>query len=354
MKSYTQKLRTYYRFFYWILIFSISVLLLHLILPGEQLFKFEYQKGSSWKHDNLIAPFDFAIAKTAAEIEAEKQELTKNLAPFYKLDSQIFVTQSNIFKNDFYLISDSTDVATNQIFNRLNDALKFVYSSGILLSSPDSYETLNGKTEISRITGKIVSKVPIENIFSERTAYNYVVDVKNRLQQEYPQFNRNFFSFDIGRYIKSNMEFDAATTQKQIEETESGISTTRGIVEAGERIILKGELVDAQKYNILESLKKAYENKRGEGVNKYMITGGKLLLIVLIMTIFFIFLYHYRRDILDQLRRLTFLLLMVVSMVFISIFANSYDNLNIYLVPLAILRLSSVLFSIRERLFLHL
>jgi len=311
--------------------------LLHFILPGEPIFKFEYQKGAPWKHENLMAPFDFAIMKTDAEIEAEKEELTKNLAPFFRLDTQIFRTQADLFRQEFYSLFDSTGYTDRHIYNRFYTALKLIYANGILQSAPENYESLDGKKEIARLTGNVSTKINTGDVFSEKSAYNYLSEVKIRLNSQYPAYNGKLTAIDLSKYLKANLKYDAETTQKQVDEVEAGISKTRGVVQAGERIILNGELVDAEKFNILESLKTTYEKKRGEGVNKYMITAGKLMLIAIFLLVFFIFLFYYRRDILNQLRRLTFLLLLTVTMVFLSVFANSYNGIHIYIVPIAIL-----------------
>jgi cyclic-di-AMP phosphodiesterase PgpH len=63
MDNFLKKLKKYTRTFYWIFMFLITAVFLFFSLPGEPRFKFEYQKGFPWSHENLVAPFDFAILK---------------------------------------------------------------------------------------------------------------------------------------------------------------------------------------------------------------------------------------------------------------------------------------------------
>ena len=63
MKKLLTRLARYYHFFYITLVFSASVFILYLIIPGESRFKYEFQKNAPWRHETLIAPFDFAILK---------------------------------------------------------------------------------------------------------------------------------------------------------------------------------------------------------------------------------------------------------------------------------------------------
>jgi putative nucleotidyltransferase with HDIG domain len=130
--------------------------------------------------------------------------------------------------------------------------------------------------------------------------------------------------------------YDDVTTQKEIDEVIRNISTTRGMIQMGERIILEGEIVTGEKYQILESLKESFEKERGQGFDRYTISIGKMILILSLLGIIFTFLYIYRRDILNGFRRLLFLILFMVSMVFLASLFNSFPNLHIYLVPLAI------------------
>ncbi len=84
-----------------IVLFALSVFVLVLILPREGKFKFEFSKGKPWMHQNLIAPFDFAILKTKEELEAEKSQLIKNLSPYFIEDTLGIIKQRDILINNF-------------------------------------------------------------------------------------------------------------------------------------------------------------------------------------------------------------------------------------------------------------
>ncbi|HKJ78794.1 MAG TPA: HDIG domain-containing protein, partial [Prolixibacteraceae bacterium] len=100
--------------------------------------------------------------------------------------------------------------------------------------------------------------------------------------------------------------------------------------------ILEGEIVDSEKYQVLESLKDSFVKERGKGINQYMVSIGKAILILVFLVLIFTFLYIYRRDIINQFSKLSFLLLLMVSVIFITNLINTFPNLHIYLVPFAI------------------
>lgn len=337
MKTYIKKLSAYSRVIYRILIFVAAAFLLLLILPGEPVFQFEYQKGSPWKHENLIAPFDFAILKSDQETETERQGLLKNLPPYFRLDSAVFNNQMTLFHNDFNIVFGASASSNNQIFQKFYSGFSQIYSAGLLERSPDSYEVLRGKPEIAKILGNTSTRLAVSDLYSGKTAYNYIIEIKRQILILNPGLTRKMDQLDFSKYLKPNLVYDPATTQKQVQAVESGISATLGMVQAGERIILQGELVDSEKFKILESLKTSYEKKRGESFDRLTITAGKFILVLALLALVYIFMHFYRKDLLNQLRRLTFLLMLMVLMVFISIFANSSQGIHIYLVPMAIL-----------------
>ena len=62
----------------YILIF-LTISLIVIALPKETQFNYTFRKGKPWAFDNLLAPFDFAINKTEAELNEEKAGIMKGI-----------------------------------------------------------------------------------------------------------------------------------------------------------------------------------------------------------------------------------------------------------------------------------
>lgn len=334
--TFFTNLKKYTRTFYWIFTFLVAAVLLFLIMPGEQKFKFEYQKGFPWNHENLVAPFDFAILKTASEMEQEKEELRSSVIPYFTFDTTLAATKINQLKTDLQLLADSVHSVNLKIPAELENELRSIYAAGVLLRSADTYSELSGKTELKKRAGNLVTRIQTDKVFSEKSAYNVLNSKIREVAQKYPKHADLLLNLQPEKYIVSNLEYDDITTQKERDEITRNISSTRGMVQTGERIILQGEMVNDEKFQVLESLKASYETERGEGIDRYVVSIGKGTLIVVFMVLLFTFLFIYRLDILKQFRKLTFLLLFLVSMVFLTLFINTFPNLHIYMVPFAI------------------
>ena len=336
MDNFLKRLKGYSRILYWILVFLITAVLLFLILPGEPKFKYEYQKGFPWSHENLVAPFDFPILKTDVEIEQEIAEQNQNVIPYFSYDTVKVKSQAEKLRIDWQNLADSTGTANPGILLELTDVLNGIYKTGILPRSIETYEILEGKENLKKRTGNLVIRVPVKNIFSEKTAYNALRDTINKFISKYPESEKVMKALSPDNYISWNLQYDAETTRREIEEITKNISSTRGMLQAGERIILQGEIVDSEKYQTLESLKASYESERGKGINSYMVLIGKALLILIFMWLLFTFLYIYRYDIIIQFSKLSFLLLFLVAIVFLTNFINTFPSLHIYMVQFAI------------------
>jgi cyclic-di-AMP phosphodiesterase PgpH len=336
MDIFFKNLKSLTRTFYWILMFVVTGGLLFFILPGEPRFKYEYQKGAPWSHENLVAPFDFAILKPQEEIERDRQEQLKGIVPYFTFDTTMMEQKIKQLEADWKTLTESEEETNFKGLPEIQNMLSRIYLTGVLPRSPETYEELNANTELKKRIGTRVTRIQKERVFSEKSAYNELTSLLSALQEMYPESSATLQRLQPERYIASNLTYDNETTQKEREEVLRNISTTRGMVQTGERIILQGEIVNDERFQVLESLKVNYELERGEGINRYMVSFGKGGLIIVFMILLFAFLFIYRYDILNQFSKLSFLLSFLVSMILLTIFIQSFPRLHIYLVPFAI------------------
>ena len=73
-----------YKFF----LFVLTTFVIVYLFPKSGTFRYSFEKGKPWQSENLYAPFDFAIKKTAEEIDLEKQQITLQSPVFFDVDTQ--------------------------------------------------------------------------------------------------------------------------------------------------------------------------------------------------------------------------------------------------------------------------
>ncbi len=336
MNDLSKNLRNIPLIIYWSALISITAVLLFFVLPGEPKFKYEYRKGAPWQHENLVAPFDFAILKSDQEIEAEKAELAREVIPYFHFDTVVAVRNIAKMTTDLRMAAGNQDGETLRTINTLRKKLSEIYQTGILQRSFDSYPELKDKTEIKRRIGLVVTPLAIEKLYSEKTAYNQISEVIEETERQKPGQKAWLATFSPEKYIVANLEYDKVMTEKEIGEKTANISPVRGMVQVGERIILEGEVVDNEKFQVLESLRTSFRQQTNTTSNPLMLSAGKIIFILAILGLAVAFMFIYRPDIVLKHRKIAFLLLYMVLMVFISMLVNNMPKLHIYLVPLAI------------------
>lgn len=351
MKKLLTQLNYSYHFSYLVIVFLAGIGLIFLIFPGESRFKYEFQKGSPWQHETLIAPFNFAILKTDSEIKFETDSILETFTPYFALDSAV---ESAKVKEFMLAVSglEEKDPALKTIKNiqTLPSVLGELYQKGILALSASSNTELQEKAEIIRVRGKKAEKVPVLDIYSIKSAYQKLNDtIRSIAGRHYPEIVKNI---NLGDFVAENLFFDEKLNQQEKKQLLEKLSLSKGMVQAGERIIFQGDLVGSEKYQILESLKKAYETKRGDNIEYVLVIAGRVLIIAVLMALMFLYLIFYRRELFEHKRKLTFIIMMIVIMVFLAALASKIQSVNIYIVPLAILPiLVRIFFDSRTAIF---
>lgn len=351
MKKYFTSLVQSYHWFFLSMVFIIGIGLIFLIFPGESRFKYEFQKGSPWRHETLIAPFDFAIMKTEAEIKTENDSLFKKYRPYFTFDTLVGHSAINEFSVAISKFAETDEkIKSSDLFKELPGILDKIYKTGILQQSTDSYKELAGKSEIMVIKGQKAIKTPVDQLFSIKTAYTKLNDTIRAITGNlFPEFLK---SVNISDFVVENLYYDEQLNRNEKKQLLDKLSATKGMVQAGERIIFQGDLVGQEKYMILESLKKTYETKRGDNIEYFLVIAGRLLIISIFIVMMFLYLLFYRRDIFDHKRKFTFIFMMIVLMVFMAGFATNVKAINIYMVPMAILPiLVRIFFDSRTAIF---
>lgn len=335
MKKLLTRLKRYYHFFYIALAFSASIFILYLVIPGETRFRYEFQKNAPWRHETLIAPFNFAILKPDEKVKQERDSIQKQFIPYYKKDTLTGIQQSQNFDLKLNQLREKISRLEPRVIDAMTGYLTQIYDSGIIDQSPDKHPLLKNKKELFVISGKTARKIPLQTIFSLKTAFQAMNDSLHRALEE--DVNRLNQHFNLSDYIQANLNYDPEFNVQEMAQLVNSVSVTQGMVQAGERIIFSGDLVTPEKYQVLESLKKSIETKQGQNIDRYLLLIGKLVLIVSCMLLLILYLAYFRPEIFNQKRHLTFILFLIILMVVISRFIVTHDLLNIYVIPIAIL-----------------
>ena len=133
--------------------------------------------------------------------------------------------------------------------------LNTLYRRGIIsFEELDKLET-DGHKQINLLDNNIATVTFTSDLFTIKTAYEYIINnCPARLNKQILQ------SCDINNFLQENVIYDKTTSEKVKEDLISSIPLSTGMVQAGERIVDRGEIVDHHTFYVLRSLKFIHEN----------------------------------------------------------------------------------------------
>jgi putative nucleotidyltransferase with HDIG domain len=328
---------------YLTLIFFLTLVVLYFSLPQERRFRYEFHKGRPWMHETLIAPYTFAILKSEKTISLEKDSVLNNLVPYLDLEDSIGKKQLLAVSNkiDEIFRKAKTEIFYPRVIKpKVLDIFEKIYNKGILEQTASNYPFLNNKRkEVYIIHDNVARKAPVEQLYSLKNAYTEVVAELNDLKETDKDLKITIERLKPEEFLSPNLVFDKDKTEAERAKVLENISTTRGVIQEGERIVAKGDVITPQTFIILESLKNYVESNRGDLKKYYLIVIGKLIFLSVLLLTLFLFIYNIRRNLLKSKRDITFTLIMMMLMVFFYRIAISYDTFPIYIVPFTVLAL---------------
>ncbi len=337
------------------LLFLVSVLLIVQFFPRQTRFGYDYTQGRPWLHDDLIAPFDFAILKSQEELQVEQQEALKNHKPFFSRQADVGEEREMHFVQEFdrawqLMYGEQQGSLRDKNLEIGFQLLDSVFRRGII-----SWEGAPGEPspdyEFRLIEGRTATLHRAADFFTMREAFLWIAgQVDGQLD-----YDAGLLLPLVENAMAPNIIFDQQYTIMSREAELERIPLSRGMVQQGEKIISRGELITAEKYRLLESFRAEYQKLAGQSTVELLLYVGQFLLVSISFIVLALFLFFFRRDVFFDNRRLLLILLSVFLMVMITSLVVRYNVDLLFLVPVCIVPvLIRAFFDNRLALYVHI
>lgn len=327
-------------------LYVVTVALIVFFFPKGGKFKYEFQKGKPWQYENLYAPIDFSIKKTEEEIVSEQQSIRENKVDYYSFDESVPATVKQRLEQELKGFSTANSFSASQNERLLNTGLGIVdsiYTLGVFKELPAASSVLVIKNNEARLLG-------INSYHNLNRAKDLVSKILGNRNDEIASILGNV----MPKTLETNLVYNKALTEKALDDELGKISFTRGEVSEGSLIIARGEVVEAENFKILNSLKEEFESELWSGTNSYFIILGYTILVALVLIMLFLFLKRYRKNIFQNNNKVTFIFVNIVLMVLATTLMVKNNEDYVYVVPLCILPLVlKNFFDARLGLFVH-
>lgn len=346
-------IRNYYSEIYKALIFIVVIIVIVYMLPKEAKFSYEFSQGRPWKYETLIADQDFAILKTQKAIAKEKESLKSEVKPYFiyneKLTRELIKDGVQVFDSlwvrEFGFENSLNYVRDRTLFKKIS---RNIYQKGIV-SKTNHKIKINAESVIYLLNNKVATEKFYGDFYHGKDISIAINGfLKNKKLQD-PDFVREV----LQKTLKPNVFYDANKTNFELENMIKEISPYDGVVQQGQLIISKGEVVDERTYDILESMKSNFEKKSGKSSS--LIILGQVILVSIPLFAFVLFLLYFRHDLFVENKNIILFLFLITLMVFVSRFVVNINSNYLFIVPLVInILIIRAFYDTRLALMLHL
>ena len=346
---------TMVRFF----LLAASVFLILLLFPRQTGFYWEFSQARPWLYEDLIAPFNFAIQKTPQELERERQEIINELTPFFHEEAGIYDMQFQLLNQRFEmswaekagqdLVEENKKEHVKSFAINIFDS---IYQRGVIFLEGE-WVNAPPSTRILILEGNVARNRIIGNFFTIQEAFQLISRElsKKDLAPPYMNLLRSVLEGSIAHSVVYDEEANARAAEVALER----ISPTRGMVQQGEKIVSKGEIITDEKYIILESFKAEFGRQLGSTSANYIVFIGQFLLVAVSIVVLSLFLKLFRTEVFYNSRKLMVILLSIYLMIFFTSQMVKYNINLLYIVPVCIVPIIiRSFFDNRLALYVHI
>ena len=297
------------------------------LMPRNSTTNFKIERGKPWVYTELSAPFDFPIYKSDDVVKAERDSMMRQYEPYFIMNSEIAGKHIRQFYKDYNKgIPGLTDDYLSIVANRLRE----LYGKGIMNNTDFTRLHQDSSRMIRIINGKDAASAAVSNLYSVASAYEQI------FQDESLAKHKDILQkCNLNDYISSNLTYDKERSEASLNELRNSIALASGIVQRGQKIVDRGDIVDKKTYNILMSYKKETERREEGKKGLSLVIVGQVLYVMILISCFTIYLTLFRKDYFEKGRSTAMLYSLIVLFTVIASLMVEHSVLHVYIVPFA-------------------
>lgn len=314
------------------LIYLAAVALIVYFLPRDVRFIYQFDLNKPWRYGQLMATFDFPIYKPDQVIQREQDSIIRHFQPYFSMDVNVGTDAINQLRADYQ--SDLKEVLPSSDYLRyIINTLGVIYRQGILdVGSSDRLQR-DSTANIRIVNGMMAEQQSVAETYTIKDAYTYLLNADSaRYKPEILQ------KCALNAYLAPNLIYEKELTETARQEAIDNFPWAMGMVQSGQKIVDRGEIISENTYNILKSLEKEMQTRSDVSQSqRRLMLGGQVLFVALYIFLLMLYLGIYRKEYFDGWRDL---LLIFSFMVFFCLFTSllmSRNMFSIYIIPYAIL-----------------
>lgn len=298
------------------------------VMPRDSRNYFIVEQGKPWKYVDFRAPFDFPVYRSDTDVKREQDSLMRTYEPYFNLQTETEGDMVRKFAADFAgglpgLADDYISVVANR--------LHCLYQTGIVSTADYDKWAADTARQVQIVNGKKAISVHARDLYSTKVAYELLFHDETD-EAVIAALRR----LNLSNYITPNLAYDARRSEQAKADLLATVALASGVVQKGQKIIDRGEIVDDTAYRTLESFKKENEKRSEDATYTQVTIAGEALYVAIMLACFTLYLSLFRKDYFDKPRNIAMLYSLIVFFAVLTSLLVRNTIGHVYILPYAI------------------
>lgn len=330
-------------------LFIAASLILFYLFPHRDIDHYTYEMGKPWNYSLLTAPSDIPIYLDSISAQKAKDSIDSNFIPVYKRLTD--ETQSTIAALSTRINTMPACPLNAAERNRLIGVLNTTFANGIVDQSVYSLIHSDKLPYIRFIKGNTAVTESTSSLRSPRMAYAYIDSLLPG-----SAYHKVIEAISLAENLSPNVVVDSLASDRLRDDSYQKALAPIGIIQKGERIIDRGDIVTPQLFTLLHTYEQTIREKSSttSRENIYRLL-GQLLYVVTLLIVLYTYLRYFRPAIFGDARSMLFIMVLITAFTIFAFALAATFHGGLYLAPFVVIPIMiQVFFDSRTALFCHI
>ncbi|MDE7443810.1 MAG: hydrolase, partial [Muribaculaceae bacterium] len=330
-----------------LLFFIVATALIVYFLPRIDEHSYSYEVNRPWSYSLLTAPFDIPIHLDSIRAREVKDSIDEAFVPVYTRQVSVTNEIMESFRSGLTTVSGISSSERTM----LERHLKTLLDDGIVDQNTYNLVVTGHMPYVRTLKSNVVQNQSTASYRSPRRAYAWLDSVMSSTGHHHAVEQTG-----LSKLMTANVVYDSVASRRILDDAYQKAMAPVGVVQQGERIIDRGDIITPQLYTVLRTYERmtAEKGRDNTSQNLYPLVGQTLYVILLLGCVYG-FLFFFRRRLFNDFKVISFLLSMIVVFTIFGFIMSGAFTSGLYIVPFTMVPIMVVaFFDGRTALFCHL
>lgn len=318
--------------------FIVATAAIVYFMPRSSQNQYTYEENRPWSYGLLTAPFDIPVNLDSVSARNVKDSIDRTFEPVFKRDltaEKMYISEIA----DRLKGVDSTGI-TPMEKNRLLAEIKKIYDNGIV--PPEIYAKIAAGhlPSVKFIHDNVSMSMPTSGYLSTLRAYGQLDSVFSSRH-----VHAAVSAINLSELLNPNILPDSVMTSRILAETYRRAMAPIGVIQQGERIIDKGDIVTPRLATVLATYEEMTAERSQAAVNSdYYPIVGQSLYVTILLVVLYCYFYYFRPAYFADDSMMLFVMTIITALTLLAFTMSATFSGGLYLVPFTILPIMAEIF----------